>query len=53
MVTEAIVPADLTHRHLLDHYFSANLRPNLHIAVHPSPVSLVDSLRNQLVSRGS
>jgi hypothetical protein len=52
VVAEAVVATDLTHRHLLDHYFSANLRPNLHVAVHPSPVSLVDSLGNQLVSRG-
>lgn len=44
-------PADLALGYLLDQYSSANLRPNLHIAVHPSPVSLVDSLGSQLVSR--
>jgi len=52
LVTEAVVAADLTPRHLFDQYFSANLRPNLHVAVHPSPVPPVGSLRNQLASRG-
>ena len=35
---DLVVPADLALRHLLDQYFSTNLRQNLHIAVHPSPV---------------
>jgi len=51
VMTDLVLPADLALGHLLDQNSSANLRPNLHIAVHPSPVSLVDSLRNQLVSR--
>ena len=51
VMTDLVLPADLALGHLLDQYFSANVRPNLHIAVHPSLVSLVVSLRNQLVSR--
>jgi len=52
VMTDLIVPADLALGHLLDQYSSAGFRPNLHVAVYPSPVSLVDSLRNQFVSRG-
>ena len=51
VMTDLVLPADLALGHLLDQNSSANLRSNLHIAVHPSPVSLFDSLRNQLVSR--
>ena len=52
VVAEAVVATDLRHRHLLNQNFSSNLRPNLHVAVHPSPVPPVGSLRNQLASRG-
>jgi hypothetical protein len=52
VMTDLVLPADLAHGHLLDQYFSANLRPNLHTAVHPSPFSLIGSLKSQLVSRG-
>jgi hypothetical protein len=43
VMTEAVVAADLAPWHLLDQYFSANLRPNLHIDVHLSPVLVAHS----------
>jgi hypothetical protein len=52
VVTDPVLPTDLALRDLVDEHLPANLRPNLHIFVHPSPVSLVGSLRNQLASRG-
>ncbi len=43
--TDLIFPADLALGHLLHQYFSANVRPNLHVAVHPSPVLAIDLLK--------
>jgi hypothetical protein len=52
VMTDLVLPADLALGHLLDQYFSANVRPNLHVAVHPSPVSLVDFLKEPTCQPG-
>ena len=52
MEADAVVPADLALGHLLDQHFPADFLPNLHIAVHPSPVLVVGFLKSQLASSG-
>src|ERR1035437_10197316 len=42
-IPKAVVAANLTSRHPFDKYFSANLHPDLHVAVHSSSVLVAHS----------